>query len=96
MLGACRGVVVAGVAYKLNGETLPDGMMPSTLDALGAVEVVYETLPGWKTSISDCKTFESLPPNAQRYIRRVEELAGCPVSWVGTGPKREDMVQLCD
>ncbi|CAE7907164.1 unnamed protein product [Symbiodinium sp. KB8] len=75
---------------------LPPGMMPSTLEDLGRVEVQYETMPGWQTSIADCRSWDDLPANAQAYIRRVEELVGCPVSWVGVGPGREAMLQLCD
>ena len=87
---------VAGVAYSLDGQVLPPGMMPSTLEDLGRVEVQYETMPGWQTSIADCRSWDDLPANAQAYIRRVEELVGCPVSWVGVGPGREAMLQLCD
>lgn len=85
-----------GVAYTLNGQTLPPGMMPSTLEELAAVEVEYETLPGWQEDITACKTWEDLPANAQRYIKRFEELVGCPVSWVGVGPGREEMLQLVE
>ena len=83
--------VKLGVAYKVNGQRLPPGMMPSTLDDLEAVEVEYESMPGWKTSIAHCRTFEELPSEAQRYITRIEELVGCPVSWVGVGVGRLDM-----
>ena len=80
-----------GVAYKINGETLPYGAMPSTLENLAKVEVVYESFPGWKTSIAHCRTFEELPKEAQVYINRIEELVKCPVSWIGVGVGREDM-----
>lgn len=81
-----------GVSYNIDGSELPDGMMPSTLDSLAKATVNYETLPGWKCDISDAKTFDELPENAQRYITRIEELAGVPVSWIGTGPNRDAMV----
>jgi adenylosuccinate synthase len=50
-------------------------------------------LPGQMESIEGCTDFDSLPDNAKAYVHRIEELAGCPVSWIGTGPKREQMVQ---
>lgn len=81
-----------GVAYKIDGVTLPSGMMPSTLGALSKVEVEYETLKGWKTDISKIKKYEDLPAEAKAYVERVEELCGVPVSWIGTGPGRDDMV----
>eukprot|EP00948_MAST-09A_sp_MAST-9A-sp1_P003934 g3934.t1 len=72
---------------------LAPGRMPSTLEELEQVQVQYETLPGWKTSIANCKTFSDLPNEAQTYVRRVEELLGVPVSWIGVGAGRNDMVQ---
>ena len=83
-----------GTHYKVNGKRLPDGHMPSTLPALGAVEVEYEELPGWQCDISKAKTFEDLPANAQKYLRRVESLVGVPVSYVGVGPGREEMISM--
>jgi len=80
-----------GVAYKVNGQLLPPGMMPATLTDLAKVEVVYESLPGWQQSIAHCRKFEELPPNAQAYVNRIEEVVGVPVTWVGVGAGREDM-----
>ena len=42
--------------------------------------------------MDDARTFEELPKQAQRYITRIEELVGCPVSWIGTGPGRHQMI----
>jgi len=80
-----------GVSYSVDGKELPHGHMPSTLARLGAVTVNYETMPGWEVDISDIRTFEELPVNAQNYILRIEELLDVPVSWIGTGPGREQM-----
>ena len=80
-----------GVSYSINGQRLSPGQMPSTLEDLSAVEVEYETMPGWKQSILGCNTFEELPTEAQAYVLRVEDLVGCPITWIGTGVGREDM-----
>jgi len=80
-----------GVAYKLRGELLPAGLMPSLLSDLASVEVVYETFKGWQTDISKINKFDKLPYQAQVYLRRVEELVGVPISWVGVGADRLDM-----
>jgi len=80
-----------GVAYTINGERLPYGFMPSTLDGLGKVEVEYESHDGWMCDISECTKFEDLPQNAQKYLNRIEELVGVEVSWVGVGPARHAM-----
>jgi len=78
-----------GVAYKYRGHTL--ALFPSNLEILSEVEVVYETFPGWKQSISHVRLIEDLPPNALAYINRIEALVGCRTLWVGVGPGREAM-----
>lgn len=49
-------------------------------------------MSGWKTSIADARTFEELPSQAQAYIKRIEELVECPVTYIGVGPGREAMI----
>lgn len=56
------------------------------------LEPVYETLPGWKTSLSDIKDYKDLPENAKKYISKVEDLIGAPVGIVSVGPDREQTI----
>jgi len=79
-----------GVSYKLNGETLDS--IPSDLEDLAKVEVEYVTFPGWSEDLSACRTFESLPPAAQRYVSFIEEFVAVKCRWVGVGAGREDMI----
>lgn len=81
-----------GVAYSVDGKRLPDGMMPSTLIDLGKVKVEYETMPGWSCDISKVTAYKDLPKEAQDYVERIEQLVGVPVSWIGTGPGRDEML----
>ena len=62
------------MAYVHKGEKLDT--FPADLSILADVHVEYETLPGWKTDISKCRTFEGLPENAQKYVKRIEQLVG--------------------
>lgn len=78
------------VAYKLNGEQID--RFPASLDDLGKVEVEYETLPGWQQSLTDIRSWDDLPGNAQKFILRLEELVGCPIKYVGIGPRRDQMI----
>ena len=80
------------VAYKLRGVTLPPQAFPALLEDLSAVEVEYETMPGWQTSTRGITTFAGLPKRAQAYIKRIERLTGVPVAYIGTGPGRDEMV----
>jgi len=76
--------------YTLNGKEL-HGSMPGTVEKLAECETVYVDLPGWKEDISKCQSFEELPRNAQDYITFIEKEVNVPITWVGNGPKREEM-----
>jgi adenylosuccinate synthase len=86
--------VKIATSYTINGKSIPAGYMPSTLDELGAVEVQYEELPGWSEDLSRCRSIDQLPSAAQNYLKRIEQLTGVPVSWVGVGAGREDMATV--
>jgi adenylosuccinate synthase len=62
-------------------------------DALAACEPVYEELSGWQ-GVGAAATFDDLPPNAVRYLRRLEELLGVPVDIVSTGADRARTIVL--
>ncbi|KAG8467354.1 hypothetical protein KFE25_000670 [Diacronema lutheri] len=81
-------------SYSLRGKQLPPSAMPAGLADLAAVEVEYVTMPGWQEDISKCASFAQLPAAAQEYLRAIQRLVGVPVSWVGVGPGREDMIQV--
>jgi len=80
------------VAYK-SGDKRITASMPASLDVLSKVEVEYEDHPGWKEDISNVKTFEELPVNCQKYIKRLEELLSVPIRWIGVGPARTATVE---
>ncbi len=80
------------VAYERNGSRIKD--MPSDPSVLEMCEPIYEDLPGWKTSLSQVKRLEDLPPEALAYIRKLEELTGVRVSILSTGPDREQTMVL--
>lgn len=83
------------VAYRNADMTevrLPSGYFPSHLRDLQKVVCEYETLQGWTEDISRARSFPELPLEAQRYVRRVEELVGVPCSSVGVGPDRSDIL----
>ena len=48
------------------------------MNILENVEVEYVTFEGWKTSISECRTFESLPENAKKYVKYIEDFLKVP------------------
>jgi adenylosuccinate synthase len=80
--------------YKVDGMTLTDP--PSSPSVLARCEPVYEELAGWEGDISEIRRFEELPAGARSYVRRLEELIGCPASVVSVGPSREQTIILRD
>jgi adenylosuccinate synthase len=84
--------VKIGTHYTIDGERLPPGLMPSTMETLANVDIVYETMEGWEEDISECKSYEELPAAARAYVERIEFLLGVQVSYIGVGAGRKDMV----
>lgn len=65
-----------GTSYILNDKEL--FAPPATIQELANVVVKYVTMPGWKQSISNCRSFDDLPKEAQNYVRQVELLINKP------------------
>ncbi len=78
------------VAYELDGE--PTDSFPASTSALERCRPVYEELPGWQTPTSGARCFEDLPPAAQRYVARLEELVGCRADIISVGSAREETI----
>lgn len=81
-----------GTAYKLDGKLLDSP--PTNANKLSRVEVVYETLKGWRKDISNVRKFQDLPKEAQDYVRYIEKAVKVPVKWIGVGKERDAIIQL--
>ena len=53
---------------------------------------VYEEFDGNFGDLSGIKSRDELPENAKIYLKRIEELVGAPIKFIGTGPDRLDMI----
>ena len=80
--------------YRLDGEMLD--YLPTAAEAQARVEPVYETLEGWSESTEGARSWADLPAAAVKYVRRVEELIGCPVALLSTSPERDDTILVRD
>ena len=78
------------VNYKYNGEILNE--MPASLKVLAKVEPVYETFEGWKTDISKIRSYDELPENAKKYIKRMAEFTNINIGIVSVGPNRDQTI----
>ncbi|MGJ4134391.1 adenylosuccinate synthase [Corynebacterium macclintockiae] len=82
------------VAYDVDGVRHDE--MPMTQTEFHHATPIYETMPAWDEDITDCKTFEELPQKAQDYVKRLEELSGCRISYIGVGPGRDQTIVIND
>lgn len=58
------------------------------------LEPIYETMPGWKTTLSKIRQYEDLPENAKNYISKIQDLIGAPIGIISVGPDREQTIEL--
>ncbi|MDF1794742.1 MAG: adenylosuccinate synthase [Thalassobaculaceae bacterium] len=80
--------------YMLDGEKID--YFPAGMAAQRRVEPVFESIDGWPESTKGARSWGQLPANAIKYIRRVEELIGAPVTLLSTSPEREDTILMQD
>jgi adenylosuccinate synthase len=78
--------------YRLDGREID--YLPASQRAQAQVEPVYETIGGWKDATAGARSWADLPAQAIKYVRRVEELVGCPVALLSTSPEREDTILM--
>jgi adenylosuccinate synthase len=78
--------------YRLDGRDID--YLPAGEHAQAAVEPVYETIAGWKEPTAGARSWAQLPAQAIKYVRRIEELIGCPVTLLSTSPEREDTILM--
>ena len=78
------------VGYRTPAGPLDE--FPADLRLLASAEPQYETLPGWTAPTKGVTDFARLPPEAQRYIRRLEEVSGVACAIVSTGSDRTETI----
>ena len=78
------------VAYEHEGTALQH--LPCHQTVFHHAKPIYEELPGWRSDITHCRTFEELPKEARDYITFIEDLAEVPVSMIAVGPSREQTI----
>ena len=78
--------------YRLDGREID--YLPAGELAQARVEPVYETIDGWKEPTARARSWAQLPAQAIKYVRRIEELVGCPVALLSTSPEREDTILM--
>ncbi|SMM98387.1 Adenylosuccinate synthetase [uncultured Candidatus Thioglobus sp.] len=80
------------IAYELNGKQITTP--PYDAQGYADAKPVYIEMPGWQSSTIGTDSFDSLPQEAQDYIRKIEELSNLPVDILSTGPDRDETLIL--
>lgn len=74
------------VAYEYNGEQV--SYPPQEQNGMAYVTPVYESMPGWDEDITGARSWDELPENAVKYLKRIEDITGVKVGIVSVGPDR--------
>ncbi len=77
-------------AYEINGKVYE--VFAADSEVLELAKPVYTEVPGWNEDISGVTEFNKLPVNAVKYIEKIEELLGVPVSIISVGPDRKQTI----
>jgi adenylosuccinate synthase len=80
------------VGYRLDGREID--YLPASEHAQAKVEPIYEAVAGWQEPTAKARSWADLPAQAIKYVRRIEELVGCPVTLLSTSPEREDTILM--
>ncbi|MCA3646525.1 MAG: adenylosuccinate synthase [Methylobacterium sp.] len=78
--------------YRLDGQVIEH--LPASESAQKRVEPIYETISGWSGSTAGARSWADLPAEAVKYVRRIEELIGAPVTLLSTSPERDDTILM--
>ena len=82
------------VGYQVGDKVLDH--LPAGMTDQARAKPVYETLEGWTESTYGARSWKDLPAAAVKYVRRIEELIGCPVAMLSTSPERDDTILVRD
>ena len=85
-------VVKLCVGYEADGKRLDH--FPSQPGLLERATPIYEEVPGWSEPTAGATDIRQLPAQALAYVKRVEQLIGCPIDLISTGPKRDESITV--
>ena len=82
------------VAYELDGRRID--RFPAGMNEQARVKPIYETFEGWSESTQGARSWASLPAQAVKYVKHIEELIECPITLLSTSPERDDTILMKD
>ncbi len=82
-IALCTGYVAGGELYT---------EFPGDPDTLERAEPKYDWMDGWRRPTGEARSLADLPSNARRYLDRLENLSGAPISYVSVGTRRDQII----
>lgn len=82
------------VAYEIDGQRCDH--FPSDSNQFARCKPIYETLPGWKQSTTNCRNLEDLPQAALDYLKFLAEVMETPIAIVSLGAGRDQTIIVED
>ena len=79
-------------AYKMGDEIIKE--FPASLEDLAKCEPIYEEFEGWGEEVANARSYDELPENAKKYLKRIEEFTDTKISIVSVGPKRDQTMRV--
>jgi len=77
-------------AYRIDGKETT--FFPGDAGALTRAECIYETVGGWTEDLSQIQRYGDLPNAVKDYLATVERYVGVPITMLGVGPKRTQII----
>ena len=78
--------------YRYQGQEID--YVPSTIPKYNQCQPIFTEVDGWTEDISRVKTYEELPTNAKKYLAKLSEIVGVPISLFSVGPDRAQTILI--
>lgn len=78
--------------YECDGEIL--NLIPNQLSKVGRCLPVYESMPGWLSDTTKCRSWDELPQAAKNYLMRLSELVDVKIGMVSVGARRDQTIVI--
>jgi adenylosuccinate synthase len=85
--------ICVGTRYRGREEAVFEDF-PYHQSVLHQAQADYEELPGWTQDVGEARTKSDLPQAAQDYLAYIADGTGVPVTLVGVGPARDQIVRM--
>lgn len=82
------------VGYKFEDKIID--YFPASLEDLAKCEPIFEEFDGWGDEVADARSYDELPENAKKYLKKIEEFTQTRIAYVSVGPKRDQTMKIAE